>query len=182
MGDMFCSLTYPFGNIELFFCLYVNNWTNMGQCASSSSRLLGFFSCLPGIWRALQCLRRYYDTRNIFPHLVNCGKYTFTILFYMSLSLYRIHKTTELRILFIAMATINATYCSKFLDPFNLTLAAYVHRCLGLGNGLVTPESVREKSVPTRRLGIQEYMDILCSNDSRPYPAFQLDFVRNFRR
>ena len=62
----------------------------------------------------MQCLRRYYDTRNAFPHLVNCGKYTFTILFYMSLSLYRIEKNHSLKALFITIATINSIYCCEF--------------------------------------------------------------------
>ncbi|KAF1346084.1 EXS family-domain-containing protein [Delphinella strobiligena] len=82
------------------------------MCNSSHSRLLGFFTTLPGIWRALQCLRRYWDTRNVFPHLVNCGKYTFTILYYVSLSLYRLDKINSMRAMFIFFATINATYCS----------------------------------------------------------------------
>ncbi|KAF2140215.1 uncharacterized protein K452DRAFT_52932 [Aplosporella prunicola CBS 121167] len=112
LGDMFCSLTYAMGNIELFFCLYSRNWDDPVQCNSSHSRVLGFLSCLPGIWRALQCLRRYYDTRNFFPHLVNCGKYTWTILYYMSLSLYRLDKTWKLRAFFIFCATVNAIYCS----------------------------------------------------------------------
>ncbi|QIX02528.1 hypothetical protein AMS68_008045 [Peltaster fructicola] len=111
-GDMFCSLTYSLGNIELFFCLYAQHWNDVATCNSTHSRLLGFFSTLPGIFRALQCLRRYWDTRNVFPHLVNCGKYTFTILYYMSLSLYRIDDTTEFQALFIVFATINAVYCS----------------------------------------------------------------------
>ncbi|KAL8656396.1 MAG: hypothetical protein Q9226_002674 [Calogaya cf. arnoldii] len=112
LGDMFCSLTYAMGNIELFFCLYASQWDNPGQCNSTHSRLLGFFSTLPGIWRGLQCLRRYYDTRNAFPHLVNFGKYSFTILCYMTLSLYRIDQTFQLKALFIACATVNAVYCS----------------------------------------------------------------------
>ncbi|KAG6994091.1 protein SYG1 [Physcia stellaris] len=112
LGDMYCSQTYTMGNVELFFCLYAHHWSQPTQCNSTHSRLLGFFSCLPGIWRALQCLRRYYDTRNAFPHLVNCGKYTFTILTYMTLSLYRIDENHSLRALFIVCATINAIYCS----------------------------------------------------------------------
>ncbi|SLM33528.1 SPX, N-terminal [Lasallia pustulata] len=112
LGDMYCSQTYAMGNLELFFCLYAGHWDNPSQCNSSHSRVLGFFSTLPGIWRALQCLRRYYDTRNAFPHLVNCGKYIFTILYYMTLSLYRLDKVTNLKALFIACATINAVYCS----------------------------------------------------------------------
>lgn len=111
-GDMFCSLTYSLGNIELFFCLYSQHWSNPPMCNSSHSRLLGFFSALPGIFRALQCLRRYWDTRNVFPHLVNCGKYGFTILYYMSLSLYRIDGAPHFQAMFIVCAAINGIYCS----------------------------------------------------------------------
>ncbi len=112
LGDMYCSETYAMGNIELFFCLYAQDWSSPTQCNSNHSRLLGFFSTLPGIWRALQCLRRYYDSRNWFPHLANCGKYLGNILYYMSLSLYRLNKTSELRAVFIVFAAINAIYCS----------------------------------------------------------------------
>ena len=131
LGDMYCSLTYfmgvsgnllqpmhkliPSQNIELFFCLYAQYWDNPPQCNSTHSRLLGFFSTLPGIWRALQCIRRYYDTRNIFPHLVNCGKYCMTIMYYVTLSLYRIERTRSNLALFVTFATINALYCCKVL-------------------------------------------------------------------
>ncbi len=78
IGDMFCSQTYAMGNIELFFCLYAHGWNNPDQCNSGRSRLLGFFSALPGVWRALQCAKRYLDSRNAYPHLANMGKYGFT--------------------------------------------------------------------------------------------------------
>lgn len=113
-GDMLCSLTYATGNIELFFCLYSQHWSSPGTCSSSSSRLLGFFSTVPGIFRALQCLRRYHDTKNVFPHLVNCGKYIFTILYYMTLSIYRIDKSAENKAIFIVFAAINAVYCTTW--------------------------------------------------------------------
>jgi hypothetical protein len=112
LGDIFCSLTYAMGNVEVFFCLYTNDWANPGQCTSGRSRLLGFLTTLPAIWRANQCLRRYWDTRTWFPHLANFGKYIFTILMYMSLSLYRIEKTFEMKALFIALATMNSVYTS----------------------------------------------------------------------
>ncbi|TVY26898.1 SYG1-like protein [Lachnellula hyalina] len=112
LGDMYCSLTYFMSNIELFFCLYAHHWNNPGQCNSTHSRLLGFFSALPGIWRALQCLRRYYDTQNFFPHLVNCGKYGMTILYYVTLSMYRINHSKSHLIVFSTFAAVNACYCS----------------------------------------------------------------------
>jgi xenotropic and polytropic retrovirus receptor 1 len=96
--------------------LYAHHWNNPPQCNSAHSRLLGFFSTLPGIWRALQCIRRYKDTRNIFPHLINCGKYFATILYYVTLSVYRIDRTWTHLAVFITFATINAIYtCKTFL-------------------------------------------------------------------
>jgi len=49
LGDMFCSLTYALGNVELFFCLYSQHWQDQAMCNSSHSRLLGFFTTLPGM-------------------------------------------------------------------------------------------------------------------------------------
>lgn len=37
-------------------------------------------NCLPAWFRFAQCLRRYRDSREAFPHLVNAGKYSTTFL------------------------------------------------------------------------------------------------------
>ncbi|CAI7582775.1 unnamed protein product [Penicillium manginii] len=112
LGDMFCSQTYAMGNIELFFCLYASYWTNPIKCNSNHSRLLGFFTCLPAVWRAFQCIRRYADTRNAFPHLLNLGKYIFGVLYYATLSMYRIDRHTRFQASFITFALLNAVYTS----------------------------------------------------------------------
>ncbi|KAL5116640.1 Xenotropic and polytropic retrovirus receptor 1 [Pleosporales sp. CAS-2024a] len=112
LGDMFCSLTYTMGNIATFFCLYSRGWNDPGSCNSSHLRVVGFLSALPGIWRALQCLRRYADTRNKFPHLLNFGKYIATIMFYATLSIYRIDQRPPTHAAFITFATINSIYTS----------------------------------------------------------------------
>lgn len=117
LGDMYCSQTYAMAQVEAFFCLYVNDWNNPAQCNSNHSRLLGFFTTLPAIWRAFQCLRRYYDSRNWFPHLANFGKYCGNILYYMTLSLYRIDTNNTNRAVFITFAAINGVY-SSFWDVF----------------------------------------------------------------
>ncbi|KAK6517013.1 hypothetical protein TWF506_006891 [Arthrobotrys conoides] len=114
-GDIFCSLTYTMGNIPLFFCLWSVNWDTPGQCNSSNSRLLGFFTALPSIWRLLQCFRRYHDTRNAFPHLANAAKYGCGILYYMTLSMWRIDKGNEsIKAAFIIFAGVNAFYTSTW--------------------------------------------------------------------
>ncbi|KAJ5317972.1 SPX N-terminal [Penicillium antarcticum] len=112
LGDMYCSQTYAMGNIELFFCLYASYWGNPPHCNSTHSRLLGFFQCLPSIWRAFQCIRRYLDTRNAFPHLLNLGKYIFGVLYYATLSMYRIDLQTRFQASFITFALLNAVYTS----------------------------------------------------------------------
>ncbi|CBY00175.1 hypothetical protein LEMA_P013050.1 [Plenodomus lingam JN3] len=122
LGDMFCSLTYSMGNIALFFCLYAQGWTDPPQCNSSHLRVLGFLTTLPGIWRALQCMRRYWDTGNKFPHLLNCGKYMATIMFYVSLSIYRQDQKPATKAAFITFATINGIYTSIWDIMFDWSL------------------------------------------------------------
>ena len=50
----------------------------MGHC-TSGNWVRAIFSALPAWFRFAQCLRRYKDTREAFPHLVNAGKYSTTL-------------------------------------------------------------------------------------------------------
>ncbi|KAF2858567.1 EXS-domain-containing protein [Piedraia hortae CBS 480.64] len=113
LGDMYCSQTYSLGNIELFFCLYAKHWQSTGSCGSSQSRTFGFLQTLPGIWRLLQCLRRYHDS-GLWTHLANAAKYTCTILQYASLSVWRISGTSNhsMMAFFIVCAASNSIYCT----------------------------------------------------------------------
>ncbi|KAK9370928.1 EXS family-domain-containing protein [Lipomyces kononenkoae] len=117
LGDIFCSLTYSLSNAELFFCLYGQDWTNAPRCGSSRSRVMGFLNALPPIWRFFQCWRRYFDTRNWFPHLANAGKYSFTIATAVVLSVWRIDRINTNRDVYVLFASINAIY-STFWDLF----------------------------------------------------------------
>ncbi|KAK5319489.1 Xenotropic and polytropic retrovirus receptor 1 [Exophiala xenobiotica] len=125
LGDMYCSETYAMGQIEAFFCLYANKWNNPPQCNSNHSRLLGFFAALPAVWRALQCLRRYYDSRNWFPHLANFAKYCCNILYYMTLSMYRIEMSNRMRAVFITFAAVNGIYCAFWDVYLDFSLGNY---------------------------------------------------------
>ncbi|GMF04736.1 unnamed protein product [Ambrosiozyma monospora] len=123
MGDIVCSLTYSISNLSMFFCLYATHWdgcldgSSSTKCGSSKSRVLGFLSTLPSIWRLVQCIRRYADTGDWFPHLANMGKYSVSTLYYMALSLYRIEMVNKNRALLITFATLNSIY-SSFWDLF----------------------------------------------------------------
>lgn len=87
---------------------------------------MGFLTALPPIWRFLQCIRRYKDTRNIFPHLVNGGKYTMSIITAVTLSLYRIDQSRANLAIFATFATINAIYCCK--DPRDCATVVLDHK------------------------------------------------------
>ncbi|ROW06110.1 hypothetical protein VMCG_04583 [Cytospora schulzeri] len=65
----------------------------------------------------MRSLRRYRDTGNIFPHLVNCGKYTASILAGVFLSVYRIEGTNKNLGIYIAFSLINGFY-TAFWDVF----------------------------------------------------------------
>ena len=83
LGDQLCSLELVFFDMEFFSCFYISssNWSTSGSkraffCASWAQICLQvFFLMLPSWFRFAQCLRRYRDTKQKFPHLVNAGKY-----------------------------------------------------------------------------------------------------------
>ncbi|CAF1255792.1 unnamed protein product [Adineta ricciae] len=82
------SIELAFFDLEYFFCFYFSNhqWWSTRLTSSSKpehafctgwSRFL-LQACLlatPSLLRLTQCLRRYYDTKLKFPHLVNATKY-----------------------------------------------------------------------------------------------------------
>ncbi|VEU24082.1 DEKNAAC105091 [Brettanomyces naardenensis] len=120
IGDIFCSLTYSISNTSMFFCLYRTHWdkcldgSGETSCGSSGSRLLGFLSALPNIWRFLQCFRRYADTGDGFPHLANMCKYFISCMYYMSLSMYRIDTIARYRWLLIFWGALNGMVSSAW--------------------------------------------------------------------
>lgn len=124
LGDILCSLTYSLSNLSYFICLYGIQWRHsLGggpipdttkYCGSRYSRSMGFLAALPSIWRFLQCLRRYMDTGDLFPHLANMTKYFMGAMYYMFLSLWRIDRNDSYRALFITFASINSTFTSSW--------------------------------------------------------------------
>lgn len=74
--------------IELFiFISFILNFfyiLDATKCVDKVYMLRPFVACLPAWFRFAQCLRRYRDTKEAFPHLANAAKYSttfFVILF-----------------------------------------------------------------------------------------------------
>jgi xenotropic and polytropic retrovirus receptor 1 len=80
---------------------------------------MGVFTCLPSFWRACQCLRRYTNDKknkklsfpqDAFPHLFNMAKYLCGMGYYMTLSMWRINRTTRFQAPFLTFALLNSLY------------------------------------------------------------------------
>jgi len=82
MADQLVSLAIVFYDIEYTFCyLFYDIQFPLSQqtCTTSHTWVKPVLAILPSFWRFFQCLRRYYDTRDIF-HLINATKYLSGIL------------------------------------------------------------------------------------------------------
>lgn len=127
MGVLTCSLTYSIANIYMLFCLQNDDWNNCITCGPMKSHILGLCACIPPLWRSMQCLRRFLDTGEWFPHFANLAKYLITTFYFYILSLYRIgtyrdmitnssnSSQLEVTTLFITVSTVNSAY-SSFWD------------------------------------------------------------------
>ena len=111
LGDIVCSLTYSISDIAMFTCIYATD--GKGMCSSSHLKSMGVMSCLPNVWRLLQCIRRFLDSGNWFPHLINGIKYILGVTYNASLCAYRMSSGNQrIRFIFILFATLNSAMTS----------------------------------------------------------------------
>ncbi|XP_072748891.1 solute carrier family 53 member 1 isoform X2 [Anoplolepis gracilipes] len=89
LADQLNSLHTVFLDFQYFVCFYIQNssWTDVTDTETCIMRELSmrpFVVCLPAWFRFAQCLRRYRDTKEAFPHLLNAVKYAtsfFVVIF-----------------------------------------------------------------------------------------------------
>ena len=90
LADQLNSLATGFTDFHYMACFYLtpdatlNNEFNEAvsenlEYCTNGNWVRAIFSALPAWFRFAQCLRRYKDTREAFPHLVNAGKYSTTL-------------------------------------------------------------------------------------------------------
>ncbi|XP_069183352.1 solute carrier family 53 member 1 isoform X2 [Procambarus clarkii] len=85
LGDQLNTLVQVLKDFEYSLCFYTQgiNWyasksVDDNVCIDKTQVVRNIVACLPAWWRFAQCLRRYRDTREMFPHLVNAFKYATT--------------------------------------------------------------------------------------------------------
>ncbi|XP_036337417.1 xenotropic and polytropic retrovirus receptor 1, partial [Rhagoletis pomonella] len=90
LADQLNSLVPAFLDIPFVICFFGENpnWHRTGNdgttCVRDISMVRPVVAILPAYWRFAQCIRRYRDTREAFPHLVNAAKYAtsfFVVIF-----------------------------------------------------------------------------------------------------
>ncbi|XP_059616634.1 solute carrier family 53 member 1 [Phlebotomus argentipes] len=85
LADQLNSLVIALLDFQFLICFYITNgnWLEAADSRyhmDSDYILRPIVNCLPAWFRFAQCLRRYRDSREAFPHLVNAGKYSTTFL------------------------------------------------------------------------------------------------------
>ena len=88
LADQLNSLGQVLKDYQYLICFYLTS-SNMDKSWSTGSNksfsakswwLVALVSCLPAWFRFAQCLRKWRDTRKVFPHLLNAGKYSTTFV------------------------------------------------------------------------------------------------------
>ena len=100
--NQLASIELAFFDLEYYFCFYFSNYQWWSTTLTTSSLPKGIFCTdrtrfvlqafllsIPSLLRFTQCVRRYYDTKLKFPHLVNAGKYIMSFLVAITNSLRR---------------------------------------------------------------------------------------------
>ncbi|KAF9190661.1 hypothetical protein BGZ50_000123 [Haplosporangium sp. Z 11] len=110
IADELNSLSYSIEQFEFAACAYSQQWGDLAQCATSRMWITPFLTALPPWFRFLQCLRRYRDTLEWFPHLLNAAKYTFSLVNVFVYFSYRFYGGIGLKLAWIMIATITSLY------------------------------------------------------------------------
>ncbi|XP_012162954.1 xenotropic and polytropic retrovirus receptor 1-like isoform X3 [Ceratitis capitata] len=85
LGDQLNSLAYCLVDYAYTICFYctnpdLENADDPNSCVARNTVLFPVVLALPAWFRLAQCLRRYHDTRRVFPFIVNAGKYSMTFV------------------------------------------------------------------------------------------------------
>ncbi|KAH8255886.1 solute carrier family 53 member 1 isoform X1 [Drosophila bipectinata] len=99
LADQLNSMVPAFLDIPFLICFFGKSptWHKAGKAASHCveyvSLLHPIVAILPAYFRFAQCIRRYRDTKESFPHLVNAAKYATS--FFVVIFAHKYHTTTD---------------------------------------------------------------------------------------
>ena len=125
LADQFNSLAPAIKDFHYFVCFYSSNQSTVDNkwevgrdtdiCTESSRWLPYLLISIPAYWRWSQCLRRYRDTRDKFPHLVNAGKYSTSMMTNLASFVYHVVEVEVMFYVWLALKLLS-TFYSIFWD------------------------------------------------------------------
>ncbi|KAF9156642.1 hypothetical protein BG015_003244 [Linnemannia schmuckeri] len=144
MADEMNSLVYSIEQFEFMICAYTQQWNDLGaKCATSHMWITPFVTALPAWFRFLQCLRRYRDTLEWFPHLLNAGKYTCSLIQLFVYFSFRHYGGNSLKAGYIVISLITSTYTFAWDIHMDWGLLQFgKHGGAAYGNPFLRPELV----------------------------------------
>ena len=83
LTDQLTSMIGPLRDIEYTLCYYAhygNTFEDKKAMCSTKREIILLIAVLPHILRTLQCFRSIYDSKKVFPQILNAGKYGMAIL------------------------------------------------------------------------------------------------------
>ncbi|KXS18523.1 EXS-domain-containing protein, partial [Gonapodya prolifera JEL478] len=109
--DNLNSITFAFTALQAFVCAYANSWANLDNaCPLSNSWTVAAFTAIPAFLRLVQCVRRFYDSRNAHPHLTNSVKYILALCVIFTAAWSKQDNTWTSRSIWIAFCFLSSTY------------------------------------------------------------------------
>ncbi|KAI9300904.1 EXS family-domain-containing protein [Cunninghamella echinulata] len=112
IADELNSLAFSMWMTAYFFCVYGWGWSDLDiHCNVPKMWVTPLIACLPPWWRFIQCIRRYYDSRER-HHLVNGLKYVTSILATILSGIRRISSSPSVEVMWILASIINSCYTS----------------------------------------------------------------------
>ncbi|CAO3628232.1 unnamed protein product [Cunninghamella echinulata] len=112
IADELNSLAFSMWMTVYFFCVYGWGWSDLDiHCNVPRMWVTPLIACLPPWWRFIQCIRRYYDSRER-HHLVNGLKYVTSILATILSGIRRISSSPGIEVMWILASIINSCYTS----------------------------------------------------------------------
>ncbi|OAQ27980.1 EXS-domain-containing protein, partial [Linnemannia elongata AG-77] len=144
MADEMNSLVYSIEQFEFAICAYTQQWNDVAStCATSHMWITPFVTALPAWFRFLQCLRRYRDTLEWFPHLLNAGKYTFSLLQLFVYFSFRHYGGNRLKAAYIVISLVTSSYTFAWDIHMDWGLLQFGKRGgAAFGNPFLRPELV----------------------------------------
>ncbi|ORZ23657.1 EXS family-domain-containing protein [Absidia repens] len=115
VADELNSMAFSLWMGVYFFCVYTWHWNDLDiHCNVPKMTVTPFLASLPPLWRGLQCLRRYHDSKEK-HHLVNGLKYVTSIMATMLAGVRRISRkftSPAVEAFWVLVSIINSSYTS----------------------------------------------------------------------